>query len=436
MSRSSLNPTLMPSSSSAFRVGALLAGAAALLALGACGHAKAPPPKAAVPVGIGAAHLASVPYTISANGVVTPIQTAAVTSQVDGIITDVAFAEGHDVAKGDVLFRIEPRLYSAAYQEARAALTRDSATADNARMEAERYATLVAQDYVTKEQADQQTATARAAAATVESDRAALGAAQFNLENTTIRAPIAGRTGSVLVRVGNVVHGAASTPLVVIQPIRPILVRFAVAGTDLPLIRQYSAKGTLPIIAAPGSATSQATPDTAGGDSAATGPAPGGDDPPPNPALKVSSAPGTLTFIDNAIDTTTGTVMLKATCANGDGALWPGEFVAVSLKLFDEANALVVPSTAVMTGQQGTYVYAVDSSGVAQQRRVAVERSADGLSIIASGLKNGEHVVTEGQSRVTPGAHVTTSGPNGAKGTDAPSASAPGAKAGSKRGHG
>jgi multidrug efflux system membrane fusion protein len=233
------------------------------------------------------------------------------------------------------------------------------------------------------------------------------------------------------------VHGAASTPLVVIQPIRPILVRFAVAGTDLPLIRQYSAKGALPIIAAPGSATSEASPDTAGGDSAAAAASPAGDDPPANPALKVGSAQGTLTFIDNAIDTTTGTVMLKATCANADGALWPGEFVSVSLRLFEELNALVVPSSAVMTGQQGTYVYAVDSSGVAQQRRVAVERSADGLAIIASGLKNGERVVTEGQSRVTPGAHVTTGGgPGGPRGPTASSAGSPVPKVASKRPHG
>jgi len=393
--------------------------AAVVLITTACGRKPAAPQRPAVPVTVGAARFADVPYTLSANGVVTPIQTAAITPQVDGIITDVAFREGQDVARGDVLFRIEPRPYKAAFDQARAALTRDSAAAENARREADRYESLVAQDYVTREQADQMRATATSAIAVVDADRAALEAAQFNLANTTIRAPISGRTGSVLIRVGNVVHAAGSVPLLVIDQVAPILVRFAVPGSTLPLVRQYSATGALPVLAEPSAGPRQegSGSTTASGDSAVSN---GGssDDPPASAGAAVPSSQGALTFIDNAIDTTTGTVMLKATFANSDALLWPGEFVAVSLRLFIEQNALVVPSTAVETGQQGTYVYTVDSTGTAQQRRVGVERTADGLSVIRHGLAKGEIVVTDGQSRLTPGARVTTSARTAPQGPD------------------
>jgi multidrug efflux system membrane fusion protein len=375
--------------------------AAVLLVAGCSGKASRPqrPP---VPVTMTPVRRTSVPYTFTASGIVMPRQTTTVTPQVDGIVTSISFREGDDVRSGQALFQIEPQQYQAAHQQALAVLARDSATAANARTEAGRYEALAREQNVTREQADQFQSAAAAADATVQSDRAALGAAKFNLEKTTVRAPIGGRTGSLLTHVGNVVRAAGATPLVVIDQIRPILVRFAVPGSQLPLIQQYSAGGKLAVTATP-------TPSAGGPTPGSTG---AGGSPPPQTADAASgpsrfAAQGTLAFIDNAVDTTTGTIMLKAEFPNADGRLWPGEFTSVTLLLFTEDSALVVPSQAVMTSQQETYVYVVDSSGKAQQRSVRVERTAGPVAVIASGLNDGEQVVVEGQSRISPGASVT-----------------------------
>ena len=320
-----------------------------------------------MPVTVTTARRVSVPYTVAANGTVMPLETANVASQVDGLITDVTFREGQDVTQGEVLFRIEPRPYLSAYRQALATLARDSATAVNARREVVRYDSLEKREYVTQEQADQIRATAGAADATVKADENAVAAARFNLDNTTIRAPISGRTGGLLVRAGNLVHGASGTPLVVINAIHPILIRFAVPGSELPLIQRYGAGKPLPVSAVPGRSPVGAGADTTLGNptAAATGPAPTlPADPPPSQSLvAVPMAQGGLSFIDNAVDTTTGTVMLKASFANKDGVLWPGQFASVTLRLFVEDNALVVPAQAVLTGQQGTYVYLVTRPG-------------------------------------------------------------------------
>ena len=207
---------------------------------------------------------ADVPYDVQANGVVSPVSTSAITAQVDGLITHVYFREGQDVEKGAMLFQIEDRPYRAAYSQALANLARDKETNENAQKEVERYQSLVKQDYVTQEQADQQKATAGAALATVQADEAAVENAKFNLDNTKIRAPIAGRTGGLLVREGNVVHAGGTTPLVVINQVSPILVRFPVPSTDLPLIQKYGTTGQLPVTAMPGGAR-QTAQDTAGG---------------------------------------------------------------------------------------------------------------------------------------------------------------------------
>jgi membrane fusion protein, multidrug efflux system len=218
-----------------------------VVSLAAACTKKAPPDKPPVPVATTTVRRAAVPITITANGTVSPMQTANVSSQVDGIITKVNFQEGQDVTAGQVLFQIEPRPYQAAYDQARATLTRDSATAAYAAIEAERYDSLVRKDYVTKEQAGQEEATAAAAAATVRLDAAQLASAKFNFDNTTVRAPIAGRTGNLLVRTGNLVHGATATPLVLINQIHPILVQFAVPATSLPDIQKYALGGALPV---------------------------------------------------------------------------------------------------------------------------------------------------------------------------------------------
>jgi multidrug efflux system membrane fusion protein len=423
--------TIMPTSLHSRR---LLAGAVALLPLfGACSKKQEQRGRQAVPVLVARVKKAAVPYTIEANGVVIPYQASTVASQVEGIIRRVGFQEGQDVVKGQVLFEIDARPYQAQYQVALANLARSRATAENAQREAQRYAALAQQDYVTREQADQQRANAASSAAGVAADQAAVAAARFNLDNTTIRAPIAGRTGALLVREGNLVHASGSTPLVVINQISPILVRFAIPSTQLPLLQRYGTVGGLVVSATPNSggepgADASAGPiglSVGGGDPAqgAAGAGQGGGPPggagrpaPATASLVPLAQPenGSLSFIDNAVDTTTGTVLLKASFPNPNKRLWVGEFVATKLELFVEQNALVVPTTAVVTGQQGTYVYVVTDTMTAQQRPVRVERTAGDLSVIASGLRDGEQVVTDGQARLTPNAKVVLNTPQGA----------------------
>lgn len=377
------------------------------LTTGCAAKPAARAPRAAIAVTVVPVRRASVPYEVNVNGVVTPMQTATVVSQVDGIITDVAFAEGQDVVKGQVLFRIDPRPYQAAYDQTKAAITRDRVTATYAREQAARYDTLAQTRSVTREQADQMGATAAAAAATVDADQAALDKAKFDLDNTTVRAPISGRTGSLLTHIGNVVHAAGAGGLVVINQVRPTLVRFAVPGAELSKILHYGARGGLLVTAAADAAAPAAARDTMTPTDAANGsprvPLPGRT----RPAVPDPERTGTLTFIDNAVDTTTATVQLKATFANKAGTLWAGQFVATTLRLFVEDSVLVVPTGAVVTGQTGTYVWVVDSSNTAQQRPVVVERAAGDLSVITSGVSDGERVVTAGQSRLTTGAPVT-----------------------------
>jgi multidrug efflux system membrane fusion protein len=346
-----------------------------LALLAGCSHER-PAPRSSVSVAVAPVAKAAVPYDISANGVVEPLQTVAVQSQVSGILTRVTFAEGEEVHAGQVLFEIDPRPYQAALQQARATLAKDAAQARNAQRDAERYEALVKKDYVTQSQTDQARASALALAAAVQADSAAVEQARLDLEYTTIRAPISGRTGSLLVHRGNLVRATGSAPLVVINQIRPILVRFSVPQRDLPGIQHYSAGSTLAVRVSP-----------------VAGPA----------ATPVS---GTLSFVDNNVDTTTGTVMLKAKFANEHGTLWPGQFVTAELQLFVQHDALVVPSQAVLAGQDGSYVVIIDKAGSAQQRPVTAGRTVGDSVIIEKGLTLGERVVTDGQSRLFPGAKV------------------------------
>ena len=408
----------------------IVIAAVALLSTAACGD-KTPPKQGrpSVAVLVATTRRASVPYTIEANGVVTPMQSAAVTSQVDGIVLRVNFREGQDVSKGQELFQIDPRPYQGTYDQAHAALARDRATAANAKAQYDRYNELVKSGIVTQEQAEQLRAAAQSSQATVEADLAIVANAKFNLDNTVIRAPITGRSGSILVLPGNVVRAGGTTPLVVIHQIHPILVRFAVPATELRGVLRYGAKGGLPVTAAP-SGSSPAP------DSVATARRPAADSTQRSqvPAVTKPGAGdisrGTLSFIDNAVDTTTGTVLLKASFPNSDGLLWVGQFVAASLRLYVEDNALVVPTQSVISGQKGTYVYVVDSTNSARQRPVVVERTAGNISVIASGLDDGEKIVTEGQSRLTPGAPVEIRVPGDSAGGKGKGKGARGARGG------
>jgi multidrug efflux system membrane fusion protein len=333
-----------------------------------------------VPVSVTTVKRAIVPYVITANGVAEPMQTVAVEAQVNGILNRVAFAEGQEVQAGQVLFQLDARPYVAVLEQARAQLARDEAQASNARRDAARYAALVKEGYVTSSQADQAEATAASAAATVIASRAAASKAALDVANSTIRAPISGRTGSLLVRQGNLVKANSQPPLVVINQIQPILVRFAVPQSQFPDIQRYYRGGNALLVRA---TASEGT------------------------GLPLE---GTLAFVDNNVDSTTGTVLLKARFANPEGALWPGQYTNVALQLYVDPDALTLPAPAVMTGQQGTFVYTIDSTGAASPRAVRIARTVDSVAVIATGLKEGERVIVDGQSRLVPGSKVTIKG--------------------------
>lgn len=339
-----------------------------------------PPRQPKVPVSVTTVKRTSVPYVVTANGVAEPMQTVAVEAQVNGILNRVTFSEGQPVQAGQVLFEIDSRPYVAVLEQARAQLVRDQAQSANAHRDAARYAALVKEGYVTGSQADQAEATAASAAATVAADLANVSKAALDVSNCTIRAPISGRTGSLLVRQGNLVKANSNPPLVVINQIQPILVRFAIPQSQLPDIQKYyRGNNALQVRATPSEGTGV-------------------------PLM------GTLAFIDNNVDSTTGTVLLKGRFDNPQATLWPGQYTNVALQLFVDPNALTLPAAAVMTGQQGTYVYTIDSTGGAKQRPVQVSRTVDSLSVISSGLKEGEKVVVDGQSRLIPGSKVQIKG--------------------------
>jgi multidrug efflux system membrane fusion protein len=421
---------------------------------------------------------ATVPYIVESNGIVTPLQSAAVVPQVDGIIQSVDFQEGQEVQQGQPLFHIDPRPYQNAYSQALAVLARDSATWRNAQANAERTKQLLTSKVITQQEGDVTLTTAATTEATLRADQANLAQAKFNLDNTIIRAPISGQTGGLLVKRGNLVRSGGAAPLVVINQVRPITVRFSVPSSQLGLVRQYGANGGLPVIAVPGG-IAPATPSI---DSLAAEAMAAGNDPVSEssggarqagngmtgsaagsvggamggPSAQVANAGGAanrgatrvaagggtavqqgaivgerlngrLSFIDNTVDTATGTVQLKATFDNSAGRLWPGQFATTSLHLFDEENALVVPQQAIVTGQRGSYVYIVDQADTARQRAVVVERISNGVAIVSTGVHEGDRVVTEGHLRLTPDSPVRIRGAE-------PATPAPGSGNGARRG--
>ncbi len=344
-----------------------------VLAVGACSKPAAPV-RAPVAITVGTSEKGEAPYVVSANGVVEPLQSVSIQAQVTGMLTRVHFKEGDEVREGQVLFSIDARPYEAALRQAQALLARDVAQAENARRDADRFASLVAKDYVTRSQADQATANAAALEAAVDADRAMVATQRFNFENATVRSPISGKTGSLLVREGNIVRPGAE-PMVVVNQLRPILVRFAVPDREFPQVQRYASGATLPARAIH-----------------TTGDA--------------SAAIGSLSFVDNGVDSTTGTVLLKARFDNTDRQLWPGQFVRVELELFREPSAVLVPTTAVQTGQSGTFVFTVDGKGTAVMRPVTAGRMVGDRTVIEQGLSVGERVVTDGQGKLAPGSKV------------------------------
>ena len=354
----------------------LLASVSVALTLGAAACAKpaGPPAAETVPVRIGQVVQKPVALQIRNVGTVQAYTAVTVRALVAGEIMQVHFREGQDVAKGDLLFTIDPRPYQAALAQAEAALARDRAQEANAAADAQRYEDLVAKDYVTRQQYDGVIANQKALGATVRSDEAALERARLDLAYCSIRSPIDGRTGAVMVQVGNIVKSNDAT-LVAINQVVPIYVSFAVPERELAEIRKRQALGKL-TVQAEDAATNQ-------------------------PISR-----GELTFVDNTVDRATGTIILKATFANPDRALWPGEFVNAVLTLATDQKAVVAPTSAIQNGQQGTYAYVVKADQTVESRPVTVARNAPEGAVIAKGLAPGETVVTDGQLRLSPGAKI------------------------------
>lgn len=349
--------------------------------LAACHEAAPKRPPTPPPVRVASAVRIDAPTTIIASGVVEAMQTVDVTAQVTGALIEVLFNEGDYVEQGQSLFRIDSRQLSAAADQARATLAKDEAQAEAARKDDERYRRLASMGYVSSSQADSFRAASKVQAATVLADRAALRAAEVNLGFATIRAPISGRTGVLLVRRGNNVS-PTSGPIVVINQISPVLVRFPVLSQDFTTIQRAVAARPLDVVA-----TSSDS----------------GDD----------VEHGELRFLNNAVDSLTGTVVAKADFANARRRLWPGELVFLSIQLAVQRGVIAVPNEAVLTGQSGSYVYVVDAKSSAQTRPVTLGLQVAGLTVVTRGVALGERVVVDGQSRVKPGARVSLLPPLG-----------------------
>jgi membrane fusion protein, multidrug efflux system len=364
-------------------------GIALSLSTTGCDHGSAqaaPKPEAQrVPVTVAPVQVKTVPLSVRAVGNVQAYSTVAIRPQVTGQLESVHFQEGQEVKAGDLLFNLDSRPFEAALAQAKAALARDTVQAQNAAADAKRYASLVSKDYVTAQQADTARATAAAAAATVTSDEAQVKTAQLNLAYCTIRSPIAGRTGSLLVQPGNLVEAAGANPLVVIAQLQPIYVTFSVPEQDLAEIRARAADA-MPVSVTPSGIEPELAQET---------------------GASVAGAQGKLTFIDNTVSASTGTIMLKAEFPNADELLWPGEFVDTVLTIGQRQGAMVVPSEAIENGQEGTYVYVVASNQTVQQRPVSVGATDARQAVIEKGLSEGESVVTDGQLRLVSGASVS-----------------------------
>jgi membrane fusion protein, multidrug efflux system len=335
----------------------------------------------AVPVTVARVLQETVPVRITAIGNVEAFSTVQLKARVDGQITEVNMREGAPVKKGEILFRIDPRPFEAALRQAEANALRDAAARDHTQSQEKRYLELLEKNFISKDAYAQIRTNAATAEATARASRAALENARLNLEYCTIRSPLDGYVGRVLLQAGNMVRANDVNPLLVINQVRPIYVNFAVPEQNLPEVRQYMGKGPLAV---------EVTP----------------------PESQQTRPSGRLIFIDNAVDPSTGTIRLRAQFDNADAALWPGQFVNVSLRLFEQADALVIPSTAVQTGPEGQYVYVVSPEMVADMRRIAVQRTDGERAIVAKGLAKDELVVVRGQLRLGPKTRVQLAKPS------------------------
>ena len=363
-----------------------------------------------VPVVTARSSVKAIPVTIPGVGTAEPLATVQIRSQVTGQLGAIHFREGQDVRKGDPLFTLDARPFQAALEQAQAVLARDTAQAKNAQSQRLRYEDLFKRGLIPRDQYETQTANTSALEATLAADQAQIDNAHLNLQYARIVAPISGRTGALGVHQGDLVRANDVTPLVVINQVAPIYVTFSVPGRYLPEIRRYQSQRPLSIQALIQAGGAPGAPQVA---PVAPGTAPIGTDgastPAPGPALVAAvTEAGAVSFIDNTVDPTTGTIKIKGTFANADHALWPGLFVQVTLVLRTDANAIVIPSAAVQTSQAGQFVFVVKPDRTAEVRAITVEREQGAETVVSHGLAAGEEVVTDGQLRLTAGARVTT----------------------------
>jgi multidrug efflux system membrane fusion protein len=368
----------------------VLAAAGAATYLSKDSRAKPPPAKGPgkgggiVPVLVVPAEQQTLPVTVQAIGNVEAFTSVALKARIDGQIVAVNFQEGKEVRKGDILFRIDPRPLEAALKQSEAQALRDMASRDQAASQERRYQELLDKNFVSKEAYAQFRTNAATAEATSRASQAMVENAKLNLDYTVIRSPIDGFVGRALLQAGNMVKANDTLSLVVINQVKPVYVNFAVPEPQLPVIRDLMKKSPL---------TVEVT-------------APGNDKP---------LAAGRIAFLDNAVDQTTGTIKVRAVFDNADVSLWPGQFVNVRVKLYDQENATVVQSRALQTGPMGQFVYVIKPDMTAEVRKVTVLRTQGDISVLADGgLAKGEKVVVRGALRLAPGSKVTIAEPGAA----------------------
>ncbi len=324
------------------------------------------------------------PVEIGVIGTAEAYSSVAVRAQITGELTSVNFQQGDDVSAGQILFTLDQRPLEAALHQAEANLERDTAQAANAKAQADRYQDLARRGLATKEQLGTTGATAAALESTVAADRAAVENARVQLQYATIRAPIGGRTGTLMVSAGNLVRANDQAPLVITNQITPIYVTFGIPEGMLPDLKRFMARGPVYVEARP-----------------------------PNDVAP--PATGRVTFVDNAVDQTTGTIKIKGTFPNDNRRLWPGQFLNVVVRLTTDHAALVVPTTAVQTGPQGQYVFIVKPDKTVDLRPVTVTRTAGNEIVIKDGVAAGDTVVTDGQLRLVPGSRISVKKPDAPK---------------------
>ncbi|WP_343651631.1 efflux RND transporter periplasmic adaptor subunit [Herbaspirillum sp.] len=356
--------------------------------------AKAPPP---VAVSLASVQERDLPLYLAGVGTVTANASVVVKTRIDGQLDKVGFKEGEEVKKGQLLAQIDPRALQAQLAQAEAQRAKDAATLTNARLDLQRYTTLRGQDAATQQQLDTQKALVAQLEAAVKTDEAQVAYAKVQLSYTTINAPLSGRVGARLVDPGNIVHASDANGLVVINQIDPITLVFTLPEEAVVAINRAQRSSQQPLKVSAYARDSQEV-----------------------------LATGKLVLLDNQINTTSGTVQLKARFDNAEHKLWPGQYVNARLQMNSHGNALTVPAAAIQRNQQGTYVYAIDQDDKANMQPVKVDRIQDGVAVLAadSGVAAGQRVVIDGQYKLKPGSRIVESKPQPAKaqgsaGTDA-----------------